>query len=107
MKKKRPSIGYLSNIGILMTYRCQAKCPHCVVEAGPHRTEEIDLDEALNWIGQIAKYRNGQIRAISFTGGEPFCCYDKLKEVVRYGTELGMVISTITNGFWAKSPGEA
>jgi MoaA/NifB/PqqE/SkfB family radical SAM enzyme len=74
-----------------------------VVEAGPHRTEEINIDEACNWIDQIAKYRNGYIRAISLTGGEPFYCYEKLIAIARHGAELGMIITTITNGFWAKS----
>jgi len=50
-------IGFLSTVGLMMTYRCQVACPHCVVEAGPHRTEEVDLAEAKDWAEQIAGYR--------------------------------------------------
>jgi len=32
---------FCENIGFLMTYRCQVACPHCIIRAGPHRTEEI------------------------------------------------------------------
>ena len=107
MTESRPGIAFLRNIGMMMTYRCQAACPHCVVEAGPHRTEEVSLEEALDWTNQIARYRDGHIKALSLTGGEPFYCFDKLKAVARHGAELGMVITTITNGFWAKSAHEA
>jgi organic radical activating enzyme len=105
--ESRSGIAFLRNIGMMMTYRCQAACPHCVVEAGPHRTEEISLDEALDWTNQIATYRNGHIRALSLTGGEPFYCFDKLKAVARHGAELGLIVTTITNGFWATSIHEA
>jgi MoaA/NifB/PqqE/SkfB family radical SAM enzyme len=107
MTEMRLGIAFLRNIGIMMTYRCQAACSHCVVEAGPHRTEEVDLEEALDWIDQIAHYRNGHIRALSLTGGEPFCCFNKLKAIALHGAKLGMIITTITNAFWATSPHEA
>jgi MoaA/NifB/PqqE/SkfB family radical SAM enzyme len=107
MNKLKPGIAYLRNIGIMMTYKCQAMCSHCVVEAGPLRTEEVDLNEALVWIDQIANYRNGRIRALSLTGGEPFCCFDKLKALARHGADQGIIITTITNCFWANNPQEA
>jgi organic radical activating enzyme len=107
MAESRSGIAYLRNIGLMMTYRCQASCSHCVVEAGPHRTEEISLNEAFDWIDQIVRYRDGYIKALSLTGGEPFDCFDKLKAVARHGAEQGLIITTITNGFWAKSPNEA
>jgi len=103
MKELKHSIAFLRNIGMMLTYRCQAACPHCVVEAGPHRTEEISLEDALNWTNQIIKYRDGHIRALSLTGGEPFCCFDKLKAIARHGAKQGLVITTITNGFWAEN----
>jgi len=100
-------VAFLRNIGLMMTYRCQAACPHCVVEAGPHRKEEVSLEEALGWIDQMAAYRDGHIAALSLTGGEPFCCLEKLKETTRHAAQLGMVVTTVTNGFWATTVREA
>ena len=105
--RPKTGIGFLRNIGLMMTYRCQAACPHCVVGAGPHRTEEVSLEDALGWISQMAAYRDGHIAALSLTGGEPFCCFDKLKQVTRYATQLGMVVTTVTNAFWATTLSEA
>jgi organic radical activating enzyme len=107
MPESKSGITFLRNIGMMMTYRCQAACSHCVVEAGPHRTEEVSLENALDWVNQIARYRDGHIKALSLTGGEPFDCFDKLKAVARHGAEQGLIITTITNGFWATSPQEA
>ena len=100
-------IAFLRNIGLMMTYRCQAACPHCVVGAGPHRTEEVSLEEALGWISQMAAYRDGHIAALSLTGGEPFCCFEKLKQTTRHAAQLGMIVTTVTNGFWATTVSEA
>ena len=106
---REPGTGFafLRNIGLMMTYRCQAACPHCVVGAGPHRKEEVSLEEAIGWISQMAAYRDGHIAALSLTGGEPFCCFEKLKEATRYAAQLGMVVTTVTNGFWATTVSEA
>ena len=52
---------FLSNLGLMLTFRCTTACPHCVVEAGPHRKEEIALDRALDWIEQAREFRGGHI----------------------------------------------
>ncbi len=104
---KTPEISFLRNVGLMMTYRCQVACPHCVVAAGPHRKEEVALEEALDWAGQIAGYRNGRIKVLSLTGGEPFCCLDKLKKIIDFAARSGMFVTVVTNAFWAKSQDEA
>ncbi len=63
---------FLTNIGFVMTYRCQVACKHCIIEAGPDRKEEMLLRHAFDWIKQIASFRNGHIKGLSLTGGEPF-----------------------------------
>jgi pyruvate-formate lyase-activating enzyme len=91
----------------MMTYRCQVACPHCVVEAGPHRREEVDLEEALRWVQQISAYRGGHIRALSLTGGEPFCVFEKLKRVAAVASSLGLVVTVVTNAYWAEDKRKA
>ena len=100
-------IGFLSTVGLMMTYRCQVACPHCVVEAGPHRTEEVDLAEAKEWVAQVAGYRQGLVQMLSITGGEPFCAFEKLAEISDYAMKLGLVVGVVTNAHWATNPDTA
>jgi MoaA/NifB/PqqE/SkfB family radical SAM enzyme len=98
---------FLKNIGVLMTYRCQVACPHCIIEAGPHRKEEILLEEAIDWTQQVASYRNGHIKVLSLTGGEPFINEGNLRAISDYGESCGLLVSVVTNAFWAKSEDRA
>lgn len=95
---------FLRNIGLILTYKCQVECPHCIIEAGPHRKEEMSLCDALDWIQQIAIYRNNYIKVLSLTGGEPFYDIDKLRNLVVFGEENGLIVSVVTNAFWASTP---
>jgi organic radical activating enzyme len=98
---------YLRNIGLIVTYKCQVACPHCIIEAGPNRKEETRLDDAFNWINQIAEYRNGYIKVLSLTGGEPFYDIQKLAALSSFGEEKGLIVSAVTNAFWASKPQKA
>ena len=104
---KSSELTFLRNIGIVMTYRCQVACPHCIIEAGPHRREEVSLDEAFSWIEQIANYRNGHVRVLSLTGGEPFYNVDNLGKISSFAKAHGLLVTVVTNAFWAQSKGEA
>lgn len=94
---------FLSNLGLMLTYKCTVACPHCLVEAGPHRTEEMRLEDALAWIEQARRYRGGLIQALALTGGEPFYNEETLAQVSAYGQQLGFMISVVTNAYWASS----
>lgn len=98
---------FLWNMGFLITYRCQIACPHCIVEAGPHRKEEALLSDAFKWIQQIANYRNGYIKVLTLTGGEPFYNIEYLKKIADFGEQCGLVVSVVTNAFWASTQEEA
>ena len=104
MSEELPEMPYLRNIGLIVTYKCQVACPHCIIEAGPHRKEEVQLTDAINWIKQIASYRNGYIKVLSLTGGEPFYDLKKLAELSSFGEKNGLIVSAVTNAFWASSP---
>jgi len=98
---------FLENIGLFVTYRCQAACPHCVAHAGPSRTEEMRPRDAAEWLGQIARYQGHRVRAIDITGGEPFIDLEKLGAVVADAGRRGLVATAVTNAFWASTPTEA
>lgn len=76
-------------------------CPHCIIEASPDRKEELLINDAFDWIQQLANYRNGYITALSLTGGEPFYDIGKLKRIANFAEDCGLVITAVTNAFWA------
>lgn len=104
---KVTEIPFLSNIGLILTYKCTIACPHCIIEAGPHRKEELSLKNAYKWIKEVSQYRDGHIKGISLTGGEPFFSIENLKKISRYAHGLGLLVSVVTNAFWATSKSEA
>ena len=94
---------FLFNIGFLITYKCQISCPHCILEAGPHRKEEMKREDIFNWIEQTARYRDRHIKTACITGGEPFYDIKKLKELFSLLYSNGLLPSVVTNAFWAES----
>lgn len=104
---KQWEMPFLRNIGLLITYKCQVMCPHCILEAGPHRTEQTNLKDAFKWIRQVAEYRNGYIKVLSLTGGEPFYNIDNLKAISSFADQCGLMVSAVTNAFWASTPERA
>jgi MoaA/NifB/PqqE/SkfB family radical SAM enzyme len=92
---------FLRNVGLLLTYHCQASCAHCIIQAGPDRHEELRLEDARDWIHQIAAYRDGHVYVLSLTGGEPFSNLKLLRQVIEIAAEKKLLVSVVTNGFWA------
>lgn len=107
MSDAPPEMPFLGNIGLLLTFKCQVTCPHCIIQAGPHRTEEMNLDDALNWVAQAAQYRGDHVRVLSLTGGEPFYNLENLQRISDYAATHGMYVSAVTNAYWASSVEEA
>jgi hypothetical protein len=92
---------FVRTIGLFMTYKCQIICPHCIVDAGPHRMEELSIYDAFDWIDQISVYRNGYIRLLALTGGEPFYNLDKLNKISSFAKSRGLITTSVTNAYWA------
>ena len=98
---------FLEHVGLIITLKCPIECAHCILEAGPHRNEEIELEKAFLWISQIADYRNGAIKRIILAGGEPFCNLKQLCAIIKFSNEKRLKCSVVTNAFWAKTETDA
>jgi hypothetical protein len=96
-----PDPPFLRNVGLLLTYHCQAACAHCILRAGPDRHEAVKLDDARRWIRDIAAYRDRYVCVLSLTGGEPFSDLTLLRSVMQLAADAGLYVSVVTNGFWA------
>jgi len=51
-----------------LTWQCNLRCTHCLVEAGPPRPDELSTDESLQLVDQLAELG---VQAVTLTGGEP------------------------------------
>jgi MoaA/NifB/PqqE/SkfB family radical SAM enzyme len=98
---------FLDNIAFMVTYKCQIACPHCIIGAGPNRKEEMTTGDIFTWIGAAASYREGKIKAVCFTGGEPFYDVDRLRLMSLFAVSRGMVPTVVTNAYWADTPEKA
>ncbi len=94
---------FLRNVGLLVTYHCQAACDHCVIRAAPDRHEEVALEDARVWIRDVAAYRDRYVCVLSLTGGEPFSNLKLLRSVMEMAADSGLYVSVVTNGFWGAS----
>lgn len=90
--------------GLLLTYKCNAKCEFCYYNCSPEKNGLMPVDMAVNaW--QSLKVLAGDSAKIHITGGEPFLYWDRLVEILQEGKRrnLGPLDMVETNGFWATS----
>lgn len=83
---------------IQFTDRCNARCPQCGMRVSENfgRTT-LTVDDVKRSLDHAAKIG---IRAVSFTGGEPFLCFEELLELIHHAGAAGLkYIRTGTNGF--------
>ncbi len=103
MDTNPPELPFLNSVGFMLTYKCTITCPHCIVEAGPHRKEEMRLEQALAWVEEVSAYRDGYVKGLALTGGEPFCNLENLAQISAYAKGLGLIVSVVTNAYWAST----
>lgn len=88
---------------IQMTDQCNALCPQCGMRANEiYKRSTLSIDD-IKRILDAAAEKN--IKAISFTGGEPLLHFEMLCELIDHAWDLGIpYIRSGTNGFVFKHP---
>lgn len=97
-------VKYWSFAGLMITYRCNARCASCYLACGPGRPEVMPVESALEvWQGLIAASPHGC--RIHLSGGEPFMDWPRLIDLCRRGKAMGLgpLQKVETNAFWADS----
>jgi len=92
--------------GLLLTYKCNAKCEFCYYNCSPEKNGLMSVDMAANaW--QSLRTLAGDKTRVHITGGEPFLYWDRLVEILQEGKRqnLGPLDMVETNGFWAVDEG--
>jgi MoaA/NifB/PqqE/SkfB family radical SAM enzyme len=55
MSQQAEGMPFLESLGLSVTTRCPVACSHCIVEAGPRRTEEMSAEDVGEWLRQAAR----------------------------------------------------
>lgn len=90
-----------TGIKIACSWKCGARCAHCVVSAEPRLTARLDAERVLTCIRDAASLGLSQVE---FTGGEALLFYTDVSKFVAEASRLGLSCSISTNAFWATTP---
>ena len=88
-------------LGLYLTNKCNMRCRHCIVSSGPEENSRLDLESVLRQVRALA--RQGELRAIHVSGGEPFIYPNDLRRIAQLGSSLGLAVGVNTNASWAKN----
>lgn len=85
------------HINLELTHRCNLRCRHCYVDAGPDAGgNELPTDELLRSLGMLALHGS---RTIEITGGEPMIHPDFLR-IVEFCASNFEITTLATNGYF-------
>jgi organic radical activating enzyme len=84
--------------------QCNIKCEHCVAAEDDYKHKKMDLVRARGIIDEMA---GANVKAISFTVGEPIIFLKDILSLIRLCNRYGIYSRVVSNGFWAKTPEQA
>ncbi len=94
------------DIGIILTYRCQSGCKHCLYNCGPRWEKEVMSLETLRQ-GLEAVLTWPRTPQVHLTGGEPFLHFPLLVDGVRLAHDLGIASYVETSASWCTDQAQA
>lgn len=95
----------LSQLHILLTYKCPFECDHCFVYSGPYAEGTFTTTRMQELLEQATEIPT--IDWIYFEGGESFLFYPLLQQGVRAARQLGFEVGIVTSAFFAATPQDA
>lgn len=81
-------------VSIELSKQCELRCPHCYIDGGEARHDELTRDELFALVDDL--HRCG-VFCLQFTGGEPLE-HPYFLDLLEYAHKLGFVLSFVTNG---------
>ncbi|HLX47091.1 MAG TPA: radical SAM protein [Streptosporangiaceae bacterium] len=94
-----------SELTILTTSECDAKCAHCLMRSSPERNDTLTLDQIIETV-ETAHAANPLLTVV-FAGGEPTALGDDLLDAIAHVASLGIRTRLVTNATWAPTPADA
>jgi len=86
------------DLGLILSYQCQAECAHCLYNCGRGWRDWMDPSEIWAAFDAMASW-NHRFQ-VHITGGEPFLRFDLLCEAVRAASAHGIPCYVETNAGW-------
>ncbi len=86
------------DLGIILSYRCKARCKHCLYACGPGWEETMTLDDVREAV-EATKLWTHRFR-IHLTGGEPFLDFDLLIRATEIVAKRDVPQFVETNASW-------
>jgi organic radical activating enzyme len=94
----------IAKLNLLLTYKCNAACQHCITQSNPQRTESLNFEYVCRILEVGTDFGK---KFVSFTGGEPFTQYKELLGLIKYAKTLGYYTCVDTNAFWGHTIDQA
>lgn len=83
-------------IWLELTRRCNLNCPHCYIDGGAPRENEMPASEFYRLLEEFAEMG---VWAVAFTGGEP-TLHPEFGNLVRYARQKRLLVGIATNGLF-------
>jgi radical SAM protein with 4Fe4S-binding SPASM domain len=83
-------------IWLELTRRCNLSCPHCYIEGGAARENEMPASEFYRLLDEFAEMG---VWAVAFTGGEP-TLHPEFAGLVRHARKRRLLVGIATNGMF-------
>lgn len=87
-----------ADVGILLSYRCQSACAHCLYNCSPEWQDWMSLEDLQCCLTQVAAWWHPF--QLHFTGGEPFLNFPLLLQAVELASGMGIASYVETNAGW-------
>lgn len=93
------------SIGLNFAAKCNAACEHCCVNSSPRASARLSDEMAEAIIDDAIAHPD--VVEVGLTGGEPLLRREFALSLIRRGTEGGLRMTCVTNGYWGQTPAKA
>ena len=90
-----------NDVGLILSYQCQAECAHCLYNCASQRNAWISSEDLTHAL-QVLASLHPPIQ-VHLTGGEPFLRFPLLLEATQQAVGLGLRVYVETNAGWCIS----
>jgi hypothetical protein len=87
-----------SDLGLILSYKCQAACAHCLYNCGPGWQDWMKPEQVRAALEATSHWP--QPFQVHLTGGEPFLNFPLLLQAAEIATQLGIRYYVETNAGW-------
>lgn len=100
-------ISPLASVGLMLSYKCNSKCRHCLFCCSSEWSEWMDID-LVRKICEGTTESTEQVHGFHFAGGEAFLNFALLLESIKTAADCGIAIEYVeTNAGWYRDEDSA